>query len=142
MPRTLMVLALATLLTLGGTTAFAATPTPPTTKGPAGASEFIPIAPIPSGKGGEFATTGDLSTYINSVFSLAIAAGAALAALYIAIGGFEYIFSEAMESKKNGRLRIIHALSGLTILLIMTMILYIINPQLVSLSLLSGGGAP
>ena len=88
--------------------------------------EFVPITPIPGFSGGK-ATDGTLADYINAVFKLSLAAGAALAAIYIAIGGFEYIFSEAMESKKDGRLRITHALYGLAILLLVTIILFIIG---------------
>ena len=91
-----------------------------------GDRKFVPITPIPGFKGGQ-ATDGTLADYINAVFKLSLAAGAALAAIYIAIGGFEYIFSEAIESKKDGRLRIIHALYGLAILLLVTIILYIIG---------------
>jgi hypothetical protein len=82
--------------------------------------------PLPGLNGGK-ATDGSFGDYINAVFKLSIAAGAALAAIYIAIGGFEYIFSEAMESKKDGRMRIINALYGLLILLLVTVILFIIG---------------
>ncbi len=93
----------------------------------AAVGDFVPIAPLPNGLHGEIATSNNLGFYLNAIFQLALSAGAALAAIYIAIGGFEYIFAEAMETKKNGRLRIVHALYGLAILLMVTMILYIIG---------------
>lgn len=99
----------------------------PTAAALAAVENFVPIAPIPSGVGGSLATQGDLSTYFNSLFKLALAAGAGLAAIFIAIGGFEYIFSESMESKKTGRLRIVNALLGLGILLTVTIILYVVG---------------
>ena len=102
----------------------------------AGDPQFIPIAPLPSISGGGLATSGTLSQYVNSLFQLAIAIGAALAAIFIAIGGFEYIFSEAMESKHDGRIRITQALYGLGLLLLITIILYVINPDLISLKAL------
>lgn len=105
------------------------------TPGPAG-STFVPITPIPSPSGGGIATEGGISTYINAMFEYAIIAGAGLAAIYIAIGGFEYIFSEALQGKQDGRERITSALFGLMILLLMTIILYVINPDLVSLRFL------
>lgn len=89
---------------------------------------FCPIQPIPNiGGGGGLSTDSDLGTYLNALFRFALGAGAALAAIFIAIGGFEYIFSEAMQSKQDGRLRIMNALYGLGILLLVTMILYIIG---------------
>lgn len=97
---------------------------------------FVPIVPLPSTQGGGIATSFGLNAYLNTLFEYAIVAGAGLAAIYIAIGGFEYIFSEAMESKKNGRLRIVNALFGLFILLLVTIVLFIINPDLVSLKFL------
>jgi succinate dehydrogenase/fumarate reductase cytochrome b subunit len=98
--------------------------------------KFIPIAPIPNPIGGGLATDNTLPQYVNSVFQIAIAVGAALAAIFIAIGGFEYIFSEAMDTKKNGRMRITQALLGLGILLLVTLILYVINPDLIKLNAL------
>ena len=98
---------------------------------------FVPIVPLPGTNGtGALATSQGLTVYINTLFEYAIIAGAGLAAIYIAIGGFEYIFSEAMESKRNGRLRIVNALFGLMILLLVTIVLYIINPDIVTLKFL------
>lgn len=101
------------------------------------AGDFVPIAPLPNpGPEGGLATSGTLSQYVNTIFRIAIGVGAALAVIFIAIGGFEYIFSEAMDSKKNGKMRITQALLGLGILLIVTMVLFIINPDLISLKAL------
>lgn len=100
------------------------------------AADFIPIAPIPNPIGGGLATDNELPQYINSLFQIAIGAGAALAAIFIAIGGFEYIFSEAMDTKKNGKTRITQALLGLAILLLVTLVLYVINPELIKLDAL------
>ena len=97
---------------------------------------FVPIVPIPDTTGQGLATSHDASGYVNIIFEYAIIAGAGLAAIYIGIGGFEYILSEATETKRNGRLRITHALLGLMILLLVTIVLYIINPDIVSLKFL------
>ena len=101
--------------------------------------DFVSIAPIPLGEGG-LATSGSLGDYINALFQIALAAGAALAAIYIAIGGFEYIFSEATQSKHDGRIRITNALFGLAILLLVTLILFVINPDLICLNIFENGG--
>lgn len=94
-----------------------------------GEGDFVPIVPIPMPGGGSQTITsgGSLGAYINAIFTLSISVGAALAAIYIAIGGFEYIFSEAMANKQEGRTRIVHALYGLMILLLVTITLYIIG---------------
>lgn len=115
-------------------------PIPQTSGGPGQVvQDFIPIAPIPFGDG-RLATSGSLSDYINALFRIALAAGAALAAIYIAIGGFEYIFSEATQSKHDGRERITNALFGLAILLLVTLILFVINPDLICLKIFESGG--
>jgi hypothetical protein len=99
-----------------------------------GSQEFIPIQPLPvPGGGGELITNQGFAFYVNSLFKYSLAAGAVLAVIYIAIGGFEYMLSEAMESKKDGRARITHALYGLGILLMVTIVLYIINPNILCL---------
>lgn len=105
-----------------------------------GKGDYVPIAPIPMGPGGQPATSGSLSQYLNALFQLALAGGAVLAALFIAIGGFEYMLSEAMESKRDGKMRIMHALYGLAILLSVTLILYVINPDLICLNIFEQGG--
>jgi hypothetical protein len=108
----------------------------------AGESNFVPISPLPSLSGGGLATDNDLATYVNNLFEYALIAGAGLAAIYIGIGGFEYIFSEATETKRNGRMRITHALFGLLILLLVTLVLFIINPDIISLRFLNERGSP
>lgn len=100
------------------------------------ASQFVPIAPIPNPLGSGLATDNSLPQYVNAIFQIAIAVGAALAAIFIAIGGFEYIFSEALDTKRDGRMRITQALLGLAILLLITLILYVINPNLIKLDAL------
>lgn len=105
-----------------------------------GKGDYVPIAPIPMGPGGELATSGSLTQYLNALFQLALAGGAVLAAIFIAIGGFEYMLSEAMESKRDGKMRIMHALYGLAILLSVTLVLYVINPDLICLNIFEQNG--
>ncbi|MBU6310732.1 hypothetical protein KGO06_02230 [Patescibacteria group bacterium] len=88
---------------------------------------FVPIAPI-MGESGQYITSGSLGQYINTLFRYSIGVGATLAIIWIMIGGFEYIFSEATESKQTGRRRITNAIYGLLILLFVSIILYTIDP--------------
>lgn len=102
----------------------------------AAGSNFVPIAPVPGAGGGLATDSKDLGGYINSLFAIALAVGAVLAAIFIAIGGFEYMFSGAISGQKDGRERITNALYGLGILLVAYLILYIIGgPNAVSLNI-------
>ncbi len=105
-----------------------------------GKGDYVPIAPIPMGSGGN-ATSGGFAAYLNTLFQIALAAGATLAAIFIAIGGFEYITSEATEGKKDGKMRIIHALYGLAVLLGVTLLLYVINPDAICLTIFEEQGS-
>lgn len=97
------------------------------------ANEFVPIAPIPLANGQVLGSQTTLEGYVNGAFQLALGIGAILAVVMIMWGGFEYIFAEAMHSKQDGRQRIYDAIYGLVILLLVYIILYIINPDIVQL---------
>lgn len=109
----------AALMALSSGTALAAT------------TGYVPISSIP----GANPQSVDLVQYINAAFNLALGVGALLAVLMIVYGGFEYIFSGVLEGKKNGRARIQQALYGLALLILVYLILYIINPQIVNLNI-------
>ena len=94
------------------------------------AEGFVPIAPIPV-DGGELNESTTLEDYINAVFQLALTVGAVLAVIMIAWGGFEYMLSQTLPGQKDGRARIQQALFGLAILLVVYLVLYIINPDIV-----------
>lgn len=95
---------------------------------------FVPIAPIPTA-GGELSASTSLEEYINAAFSIALTAGAVLAVIMIAWGGFEYMLSQTLPGQKDGRARIQSALFGLAILIVVYLVLYIINPDIVSLNI-------
>lgn len=105
--------------------------TPPTTETPAQA-EFQPIVPLPG-------VTSEMTfgEYINQIFTLVISLSAILAVLVIIYGGFEYMTSSAGISKKNGMERIQGAVTGLLLLLSITLMLRIINPCLLEINALS-----
>ncbi|MEN9389941.1 MAG: hypothetical protein RLZZ283_41 [Candidatus Parcubacteria bacterium] len=99
----------------------------------AGAAEFVPIAPIP---GLPTNTSAPLSEYVNIVFNLAITVGAVAAVMMIAYGGIEYMLSAALPQQKDGKTKIQNAFLGLALLLLVYLILFVINPDLVSLKAL------
>lgn len=96
---------------------------------------FQPIAPLPAPGGGVATESGSLDQYINAAFQIALGIGAAMAVINIGIGGFEYMMSDVVTAKGEGRKRITSALYGLLLLLMVYIILYVINPDILSLKL-------
>lgn len=98
------------------------------------AADFVPLAPIPTNLGGDTQTIGG---YVNTVFQLAIAFGAALAVLRIVIGGFRYMVSEAIPQTKEARSDITAAIVGLLLLLVTWLTLNIISERILNLDALN-----
>lgn len=71
-----------------------------------------------------------LSIYLNIMIKIAIGVAAVLAVVMIVMGGIQYMTSELISSKEEGRHRITNALIGLLIALGAYLILYTINPNL------------
>jgi hypothetical protein len=80
--------------------------------------------------------SGDLATYINSLFKIAISVGAILAVIRLAYAGYLYMTTEAWGEKSNAKEVIGDAMLGLLLLLSIYLILYQINPDIVSLKFL------
>ena len=99
------------------------------------AEGFVPIAPIPGPNGAPITQSTSLEDYINAAFRIALGVGAVLAVIYIGVGGFEYMLSQTLPGQKDGRARIWNALYGLAILILVFLVLYIINPNIVSLNI-------
>ncbi|MDO8575161.1 MAG: pilin [bacterium] len=74
----------------------------------------------------------DLATYINGLFKLAIGIATLLAMVMITWGGFEYATSDAISGKSEGKEKIQNALIGLILVLLSYIILYTIDPRLVT----------
>lgn len=84
-----------------------------------------------------FYESGDLTGLINAAFLFAISAGGILAVLQIARGGFIYMGSADMWGEKAQAKGIIRdAIVGLLLLLSVYIILFQINPDIVSLKVL------
>lgn len=106
----------------------------------ASGSTFQPIVSLPAASGNGGTPYGSLCDYLNSAFKLAIAAAIILAVLMIVVDGFKYMTSEAIGSKKDALGGIRSALFGLLLLLGSYLILYIVNPQILNLGVLSPNG--
>lgn len=101
--------------------------------------QYVPLAPLPGTTQGDCVTdkngnvsgcTTDIQTYLPGIFKLAIGIAGVLAVLMIIIGGVEYITTDAIQGKSEGKARIQNALWGLVLVLVSWILLYTINPKL------------
>lgn len=94
---------------------------------------YTVLAPLP-GVGDDNGKT-TLEKYVPAVFKLAIGLSAVAAVLMIVIGGFQYISSDALMKKNEGRERIKNAVFGLVLVISAWLILNTINPNLLNINL-------
>jgi hypothetical protein len=102
------------------------------------AADYVPLAPIP-GTTPNCATppcATNLSVYLIGSFKVGIALAGILAFLMIVLGGFEYLSTDAITGKEEGKARIERAIGGLILALTSYIILYTIDPTLVSMNFL------
>lgn len=99
---------------------------------------FVPLSEMPSGSklsdlysGPE----GDLSTFINRIFSFAITIGSMLAILRIAYAGYLYMVSDLWTNKERAKEILRETILGLLLLLAVWLILNQINPQFTNLNI-------
>ncbi|HEY9584504.1 MAG TPA: hypothetical protein VJI33_02930 [Candidatus Paceibacterota bacterium] len=85
----------------------------------------------------DFRSSDTLGRYINGLYKLAVAGASVLAVLMIIVGGFNYVATDAMNAKEEGKSIIKKALGGLLLVLASWVILYTVNPQLTSLKIAS-----
>jgi hypothetical protein len=78
-------------------------------------------------------TPGALSGYINGLYRIVVAGASVLAVLMIIIGGFNYVASDAINNKEEGKSMIKGALGGLLLVFASYIVLNTVNPQLLSL---------
>lgn len=106
--------------------------------------EYTPLAPLPGTTEGGKAT---LQSYLPGLFKLVIGLAAVLAVGWIIWGGIEYITTDAISGKEEGKKRIQNAVIGLVIVITSYLILNTINHNLLELNLglepttVGGGGA-
>lgn len=98
---------------------------------------YQPLAPLPSG--GSF-STGDVLGYLQNLLFLGIGIAVVLAVLMIVIGGVQYMGSDAFTNKEDAKKKITMAVGGLIIALGGYLLLYVINPALVTFKLPAGSG--
>lgn len=120
---------------------------------PAAALDYAPLAPIPGttktncnwklmqdlSQKAKQAGCSDFALYLENGFKLAIAAAGVLAFLMIVIGGFQYMSTDAISEKSEGKERIKGAIFGLILALGSYVFLKTINSDLVLWDLNFGG---
>ncbi len=77
-------------------------------------------------------------TYIGGIINLLIGVAAVLAIIFVAIGGAQYVTIDSMSGKEGGKETITSALLGLMLVLASWLVLYTINPALLSFNLNPG----
>ncbi len=102
------------------------------------AADFVPLAQTPGGsKLGQLYSSGDFSNFINGLFKFAIALGAIGAVLRLAYAGYLYMGQSDMWSQKGAAKEIIKDVTlGLLLLLSIYLILFQINPDILTLKAL------
>ncbi len=93
---------------------------------------YIPLEP--SAFPGISTGSSNLGVFLSSIFNWTIAIAVVLALIFIIWGGIEYMTTDSWSGKEDGRTKIWDALLGLGLALISWLILYTINPKLVTFS--------
>ena len=97
-------------------------------------SDFTALSPIPGVT--DEAAAKDPSKFFNGMFMFGISIAAFLAVLMIAIGGIQYMSTDAVSGKTEGRERITYAIMGLLLVLFSWILLRQINPEILNFNFL------
>ncbi len=93
--------------------------------------KYVPLEPIPG-----FVQTGELNfgELLSSIFKVLIVVGGFIAIGAFVYAGIQYMMSEVVGTKSDAKKRLRASLMGLFLLIASWLILYTINPQLVTFS--------
>jgi hypothetical protein len=80
----------------------------------------------------EIGSNFKLGDFLNASFKLGLAVAATLAVIMITIGGLQYMTTDSIYGKTEGRDKIQDAITGLLIALLIWLILFTINPNLLN----------
>jgi hypothetical protein len=94
--------------------------------------DYVPLTPLPT----SFFPKYDLISYLRGLYRFSIAAAGVVAVVRIVYGGFLYVLSDSMGTKSEGKEVIQSALIGLILVLLSWLLLFTINPALVTFKLL------
>lgn len=93
---------------------------------------YKPLAPLPNAAP---PSGTNIATYLPGMFKLIIALTAVLAVVMLIIGGFQYITTDSISNRSEGKKRIQDAITGLILAIVSWLILYSINPNLTNFNL-------
>lgn len=97
-------------------------------------ANYVPLADLPVVQTAPGAPVS-LEGYIPGMFQLLIAVAGIIAVVQIVVGGVQYLSTDAIDGKKEGRSRIENAITGLVLAIAAWVILNTINPATVNLTL-------
>ena len=95
-------------------------------------STYTLLEPLPNLKTKQMQSTVSMSDYFQYMFDLLIAISAVLAVVKIVYGGFLYVTSDSWRGKSDGKDHILNAIYGLLMILVSWLVLWTVNPKLVS----------
>lgn len=100
--------------------------------------DFVPLETIPGVIDAE--TAKDPSKFFNGLFTFGIAIAGFLAVIMIAYGGIQYMSTDAVSGKGEGREKITYAIMGLLLVLFAYILLNTINPDILKFDLFNKTG--
>lgn len=104
-----------------------------------GAGEYCLLEPIPLGDGNlpfsKIDSATGLGSYLQTLFKILLGIIGVLAVVMIIVGGVQYMTTDAIGGKENGKETVTNAIGGLVLALGSWLILHTINPDLVSFKL-------
>lgn len=92
--------------------------------------DFVPLQPIPG-----ITDQTDPGKFFNGIFKIGITIASFLAIIMIMIGGIQYMSTDKINEKEEGKDRITKAIMGIILILLSVIILEIINPDILNLDL-------
>jgi hypothetical protein len=90
------------------------------------------LAPLPGLVGDRVNIANGLGSYLNNLYTAGIAIATGLAVLMIVIGGIQYVSSDAIGGKSDGKQRIQDAIIGLLLAFMSYLLLNTLNPDLLN----------
>ncbi len=97
--------------------------------------DYTPLVDLPGISKSQVDKSVTFNTYIPGVFKLSIGIAGVLAVLMIVFGGLEYITSESLGGKKDGKEKVNNAIIGLVLVIGSYAILSTISPSLLLFNL-------
>lgn len=95
---------------------------------------YVPLVGIPG-----VTDARDFKGFLEGAFKIGLAIAATLAVVMITIGGFQYMTTDSVYNKTEGKDKIQNAIVGLLIALLIWLILFTINPNLLKFDIKMGG---